>query len=118
MTIDDFLTALEASPTTRQRDRIIGKTGWIYARDEGFYFYCDPGSVRSWNSAKKALSFAKVTQDGDFDGFLFLDRLPTPAEAEVIRERLGLRKKRVLSDAERERLARTAFRPKRADHAS
>jgi hypothetical protein len=39
------------------------------------------------------------------EGILFLDRLPTPVEAEVIRHFVGIAKKRIVSDAERERLA-------------
>ena len=39
------------------------------------------------------------------EGILFLDRLATPVEAEVIRHFVGIAKKRIVSDAERERLA-------------
>jgi hypothetical protein len=41
---------------------------------------------------------------------LFLDRLPIEAEAEIARDKLGLPKKREISDAERERLAATEHR--------
>ena len=54
---------------------------------------------------KKALKpFADLTNDGDHDGMLFLDRLPTADEAEVIRQYVGVAKKRVLSEEERARL--------------
>ena len=92
-----------------------GKAGKIYAHGEGFYLYCDPGSARAWGFVKKALAFCRVTHDGEDDGFLFLDRLPTPAEGELIRDKLVIRKRRVLTDAERERLALTGFRSKQAD---
>lgn len=36
-------------------------------------------------------------QDGDEDGCLFLDRVPTKAEAVVIRDRLGIPKKVAMS---------------------
>jgi hypothetical protein len=39
----------------------------------------------------------------------FMRRLPTKAEGEAIRDKLGLPKKREITDAERERLA--AIRP-------
>jgi hypothetical protein len=39
------------------------------------------------------MRFAKVTQDGDEDGCLFLDRLPTKTQAAVIRDKLGIAKK-------------------------
>jgi hypothetical protein len=46
-----------------------------------------------WAYVKKALDFCGVTNDGDGEGMLFLDRLPTPEEAEVIRDKLGIRKR-------------------------
>jgi hypothetical protein len=46
-----------------------------------------------------------VTQDGDDEGFLKLVRLPTDAEAEIIRDKLGIRKKREVSEFEKERLS-------------
>jgi hypothetical protein len=129
MTLENFLEALEASSTSRRRDDlgdmcISGKAGRIYCLPaayrlpEGFYLYCDPGSARAWGFVKKALDFCKVAQDGDADGYLFLNRLPTSAEAELIRDKLMIRKRRVLTDEERERLARTSFRAKGTDHAS
>ena len=42
--------------------------------------------------AKIALSFAKVTQDGDGEGALFMDRLPTKREASAIRICSGAKK--------------------------
>jgi len=85
--------------------RIEGKQGWIYAQSEGVYLYCNPGSAKAWTYAKRALFFCEVTQDGDDEGFLKLIRLPTPAEGAIIRDKLGIRKKRDISDIERERLA-------------
>jgi hypothetical protein len=61
-------------------------------------------SGRWWGAAKRGLSFAETTNDGDDEGALVLDRLPTPAEAEAIRHYVGIAKKRELSAAERERL--------------
>ena len=61
------------------------------------------GSPRGWGFAKAALSFAKLTQDGDGEGALFVTRLPTKREATAIREKLGVPKKRTLSE---EKLAR------------
>src|SRR5271157_1366981 len=40
------------------------------------------GHRRAGSYAKKALSFAKLTNDGDEEGAFFLDRLPSKAEAE------------------------------------
>jgi hypothetical protein len=38
-----------------------------------------------------------VTQEGDDEGVLRLDRLPTPAEAEAIRDVIGIRRRRHLT---------------------
>jgi hypothetical protein len=53
----------------------------------------EPTSTQAWTWAKKMLAFCEVTNDGDGEGMLFLDRLPTAAEAEVIRDKLGIRKR-------------------------
>ena len=59
------------------------------------------GSRRAVNTKR---AFAKVMQDGDVDGCMFMGRLPTKAEAEVIRSRLGILKKREVGELELERL--------------
>ena len=59
---------------------------------------------------KKRLAFCRLTQDGDDEGCLHLDRLPTAAEAEAIRDDLGIRKRRHLSDEELARLTSTLER--------
>jgi hypothetical protein len=53
---------------------------------------------QGWTYAKRALAFAKLTNDGDDEGSLFLDRMPSKAEAEAIRRYCGIRKKGELSD--------------------
>jgi hypothetical protein len=45
------------------------------------YVSCE--TKMGWTYAKKALGFAKLTNDGDDEGALFLDRLPTKSEAEA-----------------------------------
>jgi hypothetical protein len=114
--LDDLVKALGCQDRAYRRDDfgdwiVEGKHGHIFAHAEGFYLYCSPASARAWGFAKKALAFCRVTQDGDDEGFLLLDRLPTSEEAEVIRDKLGIRKRREISDAERERLAQTGFKP-------
>jgi hypothetical protein len=56
------------------------------------------------------MAFAKVMQDGDIDGCMLMGRLPTKAEAKVIRSRLAIPKRRMLSDEHRARLAATGGR--------
>ena len=104
---------------------VFGKLGYIYAvpgtldrpKTNGFQIYFRGAeefgeiSTLAWTWAKKALSFCQVTSDGDTEGFLFMDRLPTAAESEIIRDKLGIRKKREISDDERERLRAIGFSP-------
>jgi hypothetical protein len=49
--------------------------------------------VQRWKKAKRRLP-GSVTQDGDDEGIICLDRLPLPAEAEAIRDLIGIRKRR------------------------
>ena len=65
------------------------------------------GTVQRWKKTKRLLP-GKVSQDGDDEGTLRLDRLPTAAEAELIRDLIGIRKRRhvtaeALSNLERAR---------------
>lgn len=55
------------------------------------YAWTSSSSTR-WTYAKRALAFAVVTQDGEGDGVLFLDRLPSAVEALAIRKCLGIAK--------------------------
>jgi hypothetical protein len=106
-----FAEALSSASTALRRDdnsdwRIKGKLGFIYAvpgllhepSREGFQLYCDRETKQAWTWAKKLLSVCAVTQDGDTEGVLFLDRLPTPAEAETIRSVLGVAKRPVYNE--------------------
>jgi hypothetical protein len=72
-----------------------------------FQLFVTTDSARAWTAAKKALSFAKVWNDGDEEGSLILDRLPTPSEATLIRRYVGVPKRREVSEATKARLAQT-----------
>jgi hypothetical protein len=97
------LVALDASASGLRRDdcgdyAIHGKDGHIYVDGDGFLLCVSTGeSVRRWGFIKKRLAFRRVTQDGDDEGALHLDHLPTPDEAELIRDALGIRKRRSVS---------------------
>jgi hypothetical protein len=115
-----LMDALNCSPLCRRRDAcgtwiIEGKGGYIYDQPEGFYLFCSPGSARAWGFAKKALDFCTVTQDGDDEGFLVMRDFPTPEQAVIIRDKLGIRKRREMSEAELERLRATAFKKTRVN---
>jgi hypothetical protein len=89
---------------------VFGKLGHIHAvprmtvhglpPGDGFQIYFrgapefdEPTTTKAWTYAKQALKFCRVTQDGDWEGCLFLDRLPSREEAETIRDKLGIRKR-------------------------
>jgi hypothetical protein len=88
--------------------RISGRNGHIYAVPgsvdrpgaAGFLLYSAASSARAWTNAKRDLAFAELTQDGDDEGVFFLDRLPSAAEAPVIRNWLGVTKARSMSEEE------------------
>lgn len=108
--LDALIEALHASPTALKRDwwrgerrkgdlGIRGKFGHICADGDGFLLcvVSDTLSTTRWNSIKCKLAFARLTQDGDSEGCLRLERLPTKAEATIIREALGIRRRRHVS---------------------
>jgi hypothetical protein len=122
-------TALNSSPTALRRDecgdwRINGSSGHVYAipsalarqgtiaqprsgaqpSRKGFAIYVMTETSRQWTFAQRALSFATLMQDGDTEGSMFLDRLPTKDEADVIRKAVGIRKRRSLSPEHIEKL--------------
>jgi hypothetical protein len=109
--LETMLTALDASETCFERPhcrgftgdwQITGKLGHVLADGDGFLLYVSTEeSPRRWTNVKERLtSFCTLTQDGDDEGCLHLDRLPTPDEAAIIREALGIRKRRHLSPEE------------------
>jgi hypothetical protein len=65
----------------------------------GFQMFVMGWTTRGWSAAKQALP-GKVCNDGDDEGALFLDRLPTLAEAVAIRKWLGLPKRVEYGEAE------------------
>jgi hypothetical protein len=88
----------------------IGMSCHVYPDGDGYLIYfmaADTGdrepSSLPWKNAKAKLAFCQVTQDGDWEGCLRLDRLPTSDEAKAIRETLGIRKRRHLSADQKER---------------
>lgn len=114
-----LLEALDGQNKALRRDecaawQIKGKRGHIYTWGDGrgFLLYVGSRSVRAWGFAKKRLAFCKVTQDGDDEGCLRLDRLPTEDEAEEIRNILGIYRRRSPESADHLRAHRFA-----AEHA-
>lgn len=115
----ELLTALAAWDRALRRDEcgawtIIGKQGSIHTWGDGkswvLFVACRSGL--HWTYTKRRLSFCSVTQDCDDEGCLRLRQLPTPEQANVIRDVLGIQKRREVSAAELERLKAFAFAKK------
>jgi hypothetical protein len=122
-----FAESLDSRASALRRDAcgdwaIFGSNGHIYAAPEGFQLMigCDFDntrwtSARGWESAKKRLGFGKVTQDGDCEGSIILDRLPSKSEGAEIRDILGIPKRVELSEGQlanlRAHAAANAFKP-------
>jgi hypothetical protein len=95
-----LLAALCAWDRALRRDecgawRVSGKQGSIHTWGDGrsWVLYVACRSERHWTATKARLSFCTVTQDGDDEGCLRLHQLPTVAQATVIRDALGIRKR-------------------------
>ena len=83
---------------------IVGTRGHILTDGVNAFAYLPAGTARRWAKAKRVLSFMAVTQDGDDEGILRLDGMPTPEQAKIIRKVLGLRQRTELSEADRAEL--------------
>ena len=96
-----MLTALDVAGNQMRLDEcrtwtIMGKRGYVATWGDGarWFIYCAPGSGRKWNNLRRDLSpLGKCTQDGDDEGIIRLDRLPTAEEATAIRKAVGLIKR-------------------------
>lgn len=92
-------SALNAAKASLRLDecrawRISGRRGHIITygpSGSGWLLYVGCRSARHWTWTKKRLDFCQVTQDGDDEGVLRLDRLPGKAEAAAIRKALAIR---------------------------
>ena len=115
----ELLTALDGSNRALCRDEcgawsIIGKQGSIHTWGDGkswvLFIACRSG--QHWTYSKRRLSFCVVTLDCEDEGYLRLHQLPNPEQANVIRDILGIHKRREVSAAELERLKAFAFAKK------
>ena len=108
--LQSLLTALDASDRALRRDgcgdwAIFGKTGHIYADFARWHLAVYPGTSRRWTNTKCSMSaFTQLAVDCDVEGTFKLDRLPTQVEAIEIRDVLGIRKRREVTDEHKEKL--------------
>jgi hypothetical protein len=98
-----LMPSLGCSEMTLGRDecgdpRIVGKHGHVYVvPGAGFMIYVSRETGTGWTYAKRSMSFAKLTNDGDDEGAFLLGRMPSKSEAETIRRYCGIRKRMELS---------------------
>lgn len=83
---------------------IKGIKGHIFTDGKFWYVFMNSDSTRKWINIKRALRFMEVTQDGDTEGILRQEKMPTIYEAKNIRKVLGLRRRTELTEAEREQV--------------
>src|SRR5262245_14728355 len=112
-----LLAALGAWYRALRRDEcgawcISGMYGRIHASGNAktWVFWLGCRSPLHWTYTKRRLTSCSVTQDAEEEGCLRLHALPTPDQADVIRDVLGIRKRTEISAETLERLrARTAL---------
>ena len=75
--------------------------GNIQANGSDWIIFIELRSKRQWSSIKRQLTFMRVISDGDQEGRLTLDRMPTCEEAATVRAILGLKKRPSLSKDQR-----------------
>jgi hypothetical protein len=97
--LSSMLVSLNGAKNALRRDQcgdwtIRGSRGHVRACGKRFSVYVTTQSARAWTFAKRALDFCQLSQDGDDEGILTLDRLPSSAEAEIMRQYIGLRQTR------------------------
>jgi hypothetical protein len=101
--LDTLLAAINGAMNALRRDAcgdwtITGSRGTIRACGGKFFVHIPCHSGLAWTWAKKKLAgFTTVHQDGDEEGIILLDRMPTPDEAETLRSYIGLRQTRDVS---------------------
>jgi hypothetical protein len=88
---------------------INGTRGHILTDGTDAFVYLPAGTARRWERAKRTLNFMSPTQDGDTEGVLKLIEMPSSPLAAVLRKVIGLRKVSILTDEQRQLLARHSF---------
>jgi hypothetical protein len=98
--LQQFCDAVDTRPVLLKPDeyndwRLSGTHGHVYATPEAgaFYIYVAFRTSMGWTAAKDLLAFCTISQDGDDEGILRLERLPHGSrEAKAIRQVVGLPK--------------------------
>lgn len=107
---------LKISPSRMRLDvygdwNVVGKKGKIFTDGQLWYLYVSPENSRVWNNIKKKLAFMDLSQDGEDEGILKLERMPSESEAKVVRKVLGMRISTILTEERRAKLLETSYSP-------
>lgn len=89
---------------------IFGRRGHIFTDSKLWYIFVAETTKRKWSAIKAKLKFMEVSQDGDDEGIMKLERMPLQEEAEAIREVLGLNKRPELTEEQRAKLVERSFK--------
>jgi hypothetical protein len=94
--LEQLREALNGAFNSLRRDecgtwRLLGSRGHIYRDGDGWLLFVACRSGLHWTYTKRRLALCRLTQDGEDEGCLYLDRLPSTAEAEEIRHVLRIR---------------------------
>jgi hypothetical protein len=84
---------------------VVGTRGHALADGTTVFVYIKLKTSRRWVKTKRTLAFMTVTQDGDDEGILKFDGMPTADQAAMLRKVIGLRKVTPLTDEQRCTLA-------------
>ena len=101
--LETLLEAINASSSALRRDSaglwvLQGSRGYCSTWGDNATWHLvvvPPSEIsgRQWTAHKTRLGFAELTQDGDTEGCFRLHQLPSPEQAVVIRDILGIRKR-------------------------
>lgn len=83
---------------------IFGRRGHIFTDSKLWYIFVAETTKRKWSAIKAKLKFMELSQDGDDEGIMKLERMPSYEEAEAIREVIGLNKRPALTEEHRAKL--------------
>lgn len=109
--LSQLCDSLDISDNNLRRDElnywnIFGRKGSIFTDSKLWHVLVSCDSKRLWSATKSKLKFMMVSQDGDTEGIMKLERMPLPKEAAIVRKVLGLNKRPALTEEARAELVR------------
>jgi hypothetical protein len=80
---------------------IKGIRGHIFTDGDYWYVYINQVGTRKWTSIRNLFYFMEITQDGDDEGVLRCNRMPSRDEAREVRKVIGVRPRTMLTEEQR-----------------